>query len=316
MNKSILVLGGSGFVGASLVPELLRADCQVTLLNRGTKPVKGVRQISLNRYDVASMHDAAIEENFDVVIDTSSYDGDATRIAYKAFGGRNTLWLHLSSAAVYRNIGRDGAYENDDCGGAVVWGDYGREKHDAETALKAIADGPYVVLRPPYLYGPGNDNDRETFVWSRGTSGRPIIVPGTGDAVLQFLHVKDLATLLLYFVRNSPEDQLTYNAASRERISTSEWVRLLLRIARSNVELLLGSEVAPNELPRDYFPFRDTHCAVNVDRLFRETRWRPAFDLENGFASTFRNYAANDLAEISPTSDVENSILLGSKRGD
>ncbi len=306
-------MGGTGFVGASLVPALLRADCAVTLLNRGTRPVEGVSRISVNRYDAAMMQ--MVADRFDVVIDTSSYDAEATRIAHGAFGGSTTLWLHLSSAAVYHNISKDGAMESDARGGAGIWGDYGREKDEAEAALQAVAEGPYVILRPPYLYGPGNDSDRESFIWSRALSGRPVIVPGTGDAVLQFLHVEDLASLFLHFVQNPPSGPEIYNAAAPDCRSALDWVRLLLRISGRNVDLVSAGKAAPDERPRDYFPFRDAHCVVNPGKLFRETGWRPRFDLENGFASTFENYTASDLVEMSPTTEVERSILSGFSNG-
>lgn len=307
MKKKILVLGGSGFVGGALVPALQHADCAVTLLNRGTRSVDGTGQISIDRYDAASMQAAA--DRFDVVIDTSSYDAAVTRIAYQAFGGKTTLWLHLSSAAVYRHIGATGALETDMRGGAEIWGDYGREKDQAEAALQSAAVSPFVILRPPYLYGPGNDNDRETFIWSRALSARPVVVPGKGDAVLQFLHVEDLASLFLHFVQNPPARPAIYNAAAPECISALDWARLLLRIAGRKVDLHMGGDVAPDQRPRDYFPFRDTHCAVDPAKLLAETGWRSRFNLESGFASTLKSYSPTDLINLSPTTDVERSIM-------
>ena len=308
-HNKVLVLGGSGFVGSALIPALLDAKNEVTLLNRGSKSVRGVQQIVADRYDKQAL--GALDAGFDFVIDTSSYDALATQIAYSAFGGPSTLWLHLSSAAVYRKPTSSGAREADLTGGAEIWGDYGRNKSASEDMLAEIATGPYVSLRPPYLYGPGNNNDRETFIWSRVLSNRNIIVPGTGDARLQFLHIADLAALFLYFIENVPETPVIYNVAEPTIIRVRDWVDHLAHISGRAAQLHLGSEVAAAYTPRSYFPFRDIHCAVNLERLFTYTSWRPTYSFDAGFATTFQSYDHAELAVLSPTTEAEQLILAG-----
>lgn len=307
MKANVLVLGGSGFVGSALVPALLQLGCTVTLLNRGFRHVAGVHQITMDRFDATAVK--SVGARFDVVIDTSSYNAEATRIAYGALGGASTLWLHLSSAAVYRAIGKSGALESDELGGADVWGEYGREKHAAETALMEAANGPFVIVRPPYLYGPKNNNDRETFIWARVLSGRPVIVPGTGDAQIQFLHVEDLASLFVHFVKTPPDGPRLYNVAAPEIVTSCEWAKRLAAIASCDIKVFWGRDVAPGTSPRDYFPFRDADCAVNANQLFATTSWRPQFDFQTGFAATFGSYSVSDLIQASPSTIAEKAIL-------
>ena len=122
----VLVLGGSGSVGATLIPLLVSVGHNVTVLNRGTRLMSGAGQIVADRNDAASLapHAAA----FDVVVDTSGYTGDQVEMAFAVFGGLTSKWIHLSSAAVYRETPDILPTEDTPTGGAQIWGDCGAAK--------------------------------------------------------------------------------------------------------------------------------------------------------------------------------------------
>ena len=56
---------------------------------------------------------------------------------------------------------------------------------------------PVVTLRPPFVYGPENPFYREQYFWDRLRLGRPIIIPGDGRRLMQFVYVKDLVSACL-----------------------------------------------------------------------------------------------------------------------
>ena len=45
---------------------------------------------------------------------------------------------------------------------------------------------------PPFVYGPENPFYREAFFWDRLRADRPIIIPGDGNRLMQFVYVNDL----------------------------------------------------------------------------------------------------------------------------
>ncbi len=304
---SILVIGGSGFVGRALIPVLVQAGHQVSVLNRGNQLVVDATQILADRNDPLAMQRAAAR--FDVVIDTSAYTPAQTKLAFDTFGAHATHWIQLSSAAVYQPI--EGRYpsEIDMTGGAAVWGDYGVEKSNCDDFLLAQDRCPVTILRPPYLYGPQNAYDRETFVWSRILSGRPVIVPGTGQAALQFLHVTDLAQVFLRCIDRPSPTQRVYNVADPAIVRSQDWVEMLAGIAGRPVSTLLGDSLNPSKPARSYFPFRDVACALDVSRVQAELNWRPSFNLEDGFRQTFESYEAKQLAGRSPMLEAEVELL-------
>jgi nucleoside-diphosphate-sugar epimerase len=310
-HRQALVIGGSGFVGRALVPALLSHGYEVTLLNRGTRSVEGTAQLVADRLEMSQMLSAGRETgSFDLVIDTCAYAARATEIAWEVFSAKCRHWIQLSSAAVYRETpGRD-PRESDHIGGAPVWGDYGVDKSACDDFLLARANPTSVtILRPPYLYGPGNDNDRETFVWSRALQGAPILIPTDGSTRIQFLHVEDLATAIIACANHRPERSAVYNVAAPERPSLIEWVNLMCEIAQcKNVGIPTGPN-ARSYTPRQYFPFRDYPCCVEEGRITEEIGWRPRHDLRGGFASTYESSNRDDLRMRPIGSDVERAIF-------
>lgn len=300
----ILIIGGTGFVGSALVPALKRAGHRITLLNRGTRPVEGTARIVADRNDAEAMRRAS--QRFDAVIDTSAYTRIQSELAYRSFGHAETKWVHLSSAAVYRETTGRLPREDDAIGGAAIWGQYGEDKSGADRFLLHHANGPVAILRPPYLYGSGNDNDREQFIWSRVLSGRPIIVSGNGAAQLQFLHVEDLARLMLHCLHQDITGVI--NAAEPTLITSLEWVRLLAAIAGREPDIRFGGVVAPDMAPRSYFPFRDYVCAVDTVKL-GDMGWKCRFGLRDGFAQTFGSYDVSALPQLSSATKGEDEIL-------
>lgn len=305
--KKILVIGGSGFVGKTLIPTLKKSNFDLTVLNRGTQVIDGVSQIIADRDDPQSMSSSAA--TFDAVIDTSGYTRRQVETAFSVFGGGTKKWIHLSSAAVYRETPNRLPDEHDMLGGAAIWSTYGADKSEADEFLIRQAKCPLVILRPPYLYGPNNANDRETFVWSRVLSGRPVIVPGDGSAQMQFLHIQDLANIITHLVEADSGRQAIFNVAEPETMNAQMWVERVAAAAGIVPDTLSGETHANGIAARKYFPFRDYSCALDVAKFLRDLDWTFQFNFDDGIRSTFQSYNPEALKQLSPSSDEEQSIL-------
>lgn len=115
MGKNILVIGGTGALGAILVQQLLKAGQghTVAVASRG-RTVDGfgaqVRRIHADRHDHAAMRAAFADASFDVVIDLLNRSPLDARIALDVFKGRTARYVMASSLAVYRqDIGNHAA---------------------------------------------------------------------------------------------------------------------------------------------------------------------------------------------------------------
>ena len=140
------------------------------------------------------------DQRFDAVVDMSAYFSDWTRAAAEALAGRVSHYVFISSGAVYRPLPELPWSESTPFGPIPMWGDYGNEKVASERILwDAYAEGRFAVtaFRFPFILGPGNFADRESFVFGRLAAGRPILLPGGGSALNQFVYAEDVARAIV-----------------------------------------------------------------------------------------------------------------------
>ncbi|HPQ13666.1 MAG TPA: NAD-dependent epimerase/dehydratase family protein, partial [Bryobacteraceae bacterium] len=107
-RRKILVIGGTQFIGRALVPELLKAGHDVSVLHR--KPDHGfgkrVTNIVADRNDCEQMRRILSEGRFEVVFD-NVYDWERgttaahVEAAARACGDRLHRYVFMSSVAAY-----------------------------------------------------------------------------------------------------------------------------------------------------------------------------------------------------------------------
>jgi nucleoside-diphosphate-sugar epimerase len=289
--QRVLILGGSGFVGPSLIQVLLSEGHGVTVLNRGIRPIPGTTQLVADRNHTSDMQLVGERVSaFDILIDLSCYNRAQATLAWRTFAHKCAQWIHLSSAAVYCSPPSIVPREYAPIGGAPIWGDYGRGKSEADQYLLSARGGPaLVILRPPYLYGPGNDNDRETFVWSRALRKRPVLVPGDGQTPIQFLHTEDLARAVVRVIRTPPSARVVYNIAAPEEVTLKDFVTRLGAICGMPDPAVVVGTSDYGFAPRQYFPFRDHPTRVDARTIREALGWTPQFTFESGFTATFHS---------------------------
>jgi 2'-hydroxyisoflavone reductase len=197
------------FIGRSLVAELLKAGHEVAVMHRRPKHDLGrrVQNIVADRNDPESVQQALQYTSFQVVFDnvydwergTTATQVEGTVKAVMATSGdRLTRYVFMSSVAAYG----DGLNHHD--GDPLAPDDhsepYVRNKAMTERMLFRLRQRtglPVVTLRPPFIYGPENPIYREAFFWDRLRDNRPVILPGDGHRLMQFVYIKDLVRACL-----------------------------------------------------------------------------------------------------------------------
>jgi 2'-hydroxyisoflavone reductase len=249
-----LVIGGTGYLGRALVAELLKKEHSVAVLHRRPKHDLGrrVENVCADRNDAQAVKAALAGKSFDVIFD-HVYDWDRGTTAghiestVRASGGNLHRYVFMSSVAAYG----DGLNHHE--GDALAPDDapdlYVRNKAMSERALFRLHQRiglPVVTLRPPYIYGPGKNNPyyREAFFWDRLRAGRPIILPGDGRRLMQFIYIKDLVKAALRAVDEPAAIGHAFNIANSRPISQAEAVEALAKASKKPVKFV--------RIPREY----------------------------------------------------------------
>lgn len=261
---NVLVIGGTLFIGKQLVESLVKAGHEVTVLHRKPKHGFGRRVANLqcDRNDGEAMKAVLAGKKYDIVFDnvydwergTSAAQVEATVRAVA--GNHLQRYIFMSSVAAYG----DGLNHHE--GDALAPDDhpdlYVRNKAMTERVLFRLHQRiklPVVTLRPPFLYGPQNPYYREAFFWDRLRAGRPIILPGDGRRLMQFVYVKDVVWSMLRVMDEPAAVGHAFNIANPRPLSQEEAVEAfadacgkrshVVRIPRQRIVRLGGNPMGP-----------------------------------------------------------------------
>lgn len=304
----VLVIGGTLFIGRNLVQALQKAGHEVWVMHR--KPShdlgKKVGNLVADRNDGASVAKALAAEKFDIVFDnvydwqrgTTAAQVEAT---VKACGDRLHRYIFMSSVAAYG----DGLnhHEGDALAQENHPDSYVRNKAMSERMLFRMHQRygtPVVTLRPPYIYGPGNPFYREAFFWDRMREMRPIIIPGDGRRLMQFVFVKDLVWACLKAMEEPNAVGHAFNIANSRPLTQMEVVQSfataagrkpeLVRIPRERI-LQAGGHAMTSPL---YFGVYFDMPAITqvISKAQRVLRFR-ATPFDEGLKETYKWYLRN-----------------------
>ena len=296
------------FIGRALVGELVKAGHEVSILHR--KPThdlgKRIANIEGDRNNPESLKSALAGRTFDIVYD-NAYDWERGTSAAQveatakivAGTGRLQRYVFMSSVAAYG----DGLNHHE--GDALAPDDhpdnYVRNKAMSERILFRMHQRtglPVVTIRPPFLYGPGNPYYREAFFWDRLRAGRPIILPGDGRRLMQFVHVSDVVASCLRVIETPETAGHAFNVANPRPLTQVEVVDALAKAA--------GKEPSFVRIPRDrvlragghpmgpklYFGFYFDLPAITmvINKAQRMLKLKP-IDFAAGLKETFKWYS-------------------------
>ena len=97
---------------------------------------------------------------------------------------------------------------------------------------------PVVTLRPPFIYGPENPFYREAFFWDRLRDNRPIILPGDGHRLMQFVYIKDLVRACLRAMEEPAAVGEAFNVANEKPITQAEFVQAMAAAAGKKANII------------------------------------------------------------------------------
>ena len=293
---SILILGGNRFMGRYLSAQLAAAGKTPVLFNRGNLPApRDVETVIGDRSTPDGMAALAGRE-FEAVIDLSAYKADWVESAIATVAPSAGHYVFVSSGAVYRPRQSLPWSEESPLGPDPAWGNYGREKLRAEALLSGFARAGHqvTIVRPPFVLGPENYADRESFIFARLLAKRPILLPGGGRAVNQYAHAADVAAAMVALLGRAGEGLATYNVGLPSAISNRGIVELCATIAGVPAQIvdidaaLLGVASPEIDLTDVVFPFPDSHYFLDCSKLERDTGFRAGRSLE----ATLREFFA------------------------
>jgi nucleoside-diphosphate-sugar epimerase len=204
LMDTLLILGGTAWLGRELAAQAAAAGIAVTCLARGESgPVPdGVTLVAADR-SRAGAYDGVGGRRWDAVIDVS-WQPDHVGSALDALAEEAAHWTYVSSGSVYSDTRTPGLDEGAELVAPMLAGpatveDYGPAKAGCEALVSAALGERALLARVGLIGGPGDPSDRFGYWVSRFALARDqaVLVPDEPALSTQVVDVRDLATFLL-----------------------------------------------------------------------------------------------------------------------
>jgi nucleoside-diphosphate-sugar epimerase len=225
---SILILGGTGFIGPHMVRYAQARGHTLTLFNRGRTNTHLFPEVEKLKGDRDGDLVALEGRTWDVVIDNSGYVPRLVRDSAELLHGSVGRYIYVSSVSAYADFETPGFDEDyplatiDDVTVEEITGaTYGPLKVLSEQVVQEVFGTGATIVRPHYIVGPGDSSDRWTYWPVRVAEGGEVAVPGTPADPIQFIDARDLTGWMVRLAENDvggvfngvgPEQPLTVEA--------------------------------------------------------------------------------------------------------
>src|ERR1700734_362573 len=204
--KTLLILGGTGFIGPHLTQEALRLGRRVTHFNRGKHSPEGVADVETLIGDRNGQIDALRGRKWDVVIDDTGQIPKYVKMSAELLAPNVSYCLDISSISAYASF----AKPNDENSptGKLANPDTDKTTDETYGPMKALCEqysaeafkGRISIVRPGYIVGPLDSTDRFTYWPVRASKGGEMLAPGTPHDPVQIIDVRDLSVWMMKLV--------------------------------------------------------------------------------------------------------------------
>lgn len=293
-SLSILVLGGTGFLGPHQIEYAVARGHKVTMFNRGSNPGMfgdTVEELTGNRDSKLDSGLSSLqgERTWDVVIDNSGYIPRHVRDSAELLKDRCGRYIYISTVAVYDFNSGSVVFPEDakladlaDPSVEEVTGEtYGPLKAESDRVARAILGDKCTVVRPTYVVGPGDHTDRFTYWVERVHRGGDVLPPSGPAREAQWVDARDLCPWVITLAENGTPG--IFNAAGPAS-------------AVDNAGLMWGLRAQTAEPVRFHWPSDELLTELGIDLPMMDTEPSTHFDNAASMAAGLRYRSLTDTA--------------------
>ncbi|MCP4639054.1 MAG: NAD-dependent epimerase/dehydratase family protein [bacterium] len=304
----VLIIGGTRFLGAAIARELVAHGNDVTVFHRGQtdrgKLPDTVTHILGDARDRTQVEDHVRSGGFDAVVDTI-LNADDLEWYLPLLQECSGKLVHCGSTGVYAPAESVPVREDDPTPCPPEFGGF-RSKLLQDQAVVAFHEKtgfPVCSLRISNVYGAGDVpldiwGARQPQYFQRVADGKPIWIPNDGKALLQPVHVEDLARGFRAALERDCVAGQIYNLSSDRAVTLTRYVEL--------AKELLGSDSPTQCVPMDEIiatgkaneagiRFVCEHMSIDSARARRDLDYTPRFDVKEGLRDSLQWMVAEGL---------------------
>jgi len=288
-SRSILIIGGSGFLSGTIATVAQTRGHRVWALTRGQRPLpRGVTPLHADRRDPAAWRRAVLgqDQHWDLVVDCIAYEPEDARQDIETFDGRASHLVLISTDFVYATENRTIPISED---AACVVSGYGGKKRQCEELFAQHRGGTmsWTILRPTHIYGPGSLlgclplHSRDAHLLERIAGEAPLVLVGGGYFLQQPIFARDIAEICLAIPDAPGAAGGIFNVAGPDTVESRHYYQIIASVLGTELTLLETSASEYLRAHPDHAPFL-AHRVFDRSRLAEANLPLPSTPLADG----------------------------------
>ena len=299
-KKTILVLGGTNFIGPHIVTTALARGHTVTLFNRGKTHTELFPEVEKLRGDRDGKLDALKGRTWDAVVDTSGFVPRIVKMSAELLAPSVKQYIFVSTISVYKqpgtpNMNEDAPLETTpEPESEDIPKYYGALKALSEQAAETAMPGRVANIRPGLIIGPGDMTGRFTHWPTRLSEGGDVLCPGDGSTPVQYVDGRDLADWIVHLVEQTTTG--TFNALGPEK-------RVTMKDVITECNAALGNKANPVWVDWKFLEKNEVMPWAELPM------WIPNVGEDAGFGTTSNARAVKAGLKFRPIADSAKDVL-------
>ena len=284
---NILIMGGTRFVGKSLVEKLLSQNHEIVIFTRGNNPLpENVDYLRGDRNQIENILKLK-DKTFDIIFDISGRELKQTKLLLNNIKTSFARYIYVSSAGVYKDTHEFPKTEKD----AIDINSRHKGKFETEDWL-VNENIPFTSFRPTYIYGPNNYNKIENWFFERIYHLKKIPIPGDGSLITQLGHVSDLTDAMILSMSNENAKNNIFNCSGNKTTTIKDLIYKCIEtcsLDKNDIELIPFDYKKLDPKSRKSFPIRLSNYQTSIRKIKSCLDWEPKYDLSKGLKNSFEN---------------------------
>ena len=298
-KKSILIVGGTGFIGYHLAKRSLKKGWQVTSISSNPpKKIRYLPKVNYIRCDITNkkLLRKSIRKPFDYVVNLGGYvDHSNKKKTFKSHyeGCKNLAEIFLKKIPLsFIQIGSSLEYgtsnspqkENIKCNLRSIKSIYGRAKLLSSVYVMNLfkkENFPSTVLRLYLAYGPRQDVNRFLPIIIKGCIENKEFPCSNGDQLRDFVHVDDAVEAIIKSLTNKNARGQIINIGSGKPRKIKNIINYIKKVSKGGYPQFGKIKLRKDEILKLY---------PNINKAKKKINWKPKISFEKGLKSTIKYY--------------------------
>ena len=301
MKKSILIVGGTGFIGTNLLKKIkknnLKIFCISTKLPISKKKIKSVTYIKCDISKRNEIERKLKHYNFDIVLNLGGYIDHSN--TYKTMrshfvGCKNLIdffkhkrinnFIQIGSSLEY---GKKRSPHRENYVKLVPRGNYGLAKLKATKYV--LQQGfkhniPFTILRLYQVYGPGQTLNRLIPMAIQSFLKDENFKCSAGYQLRDFLFIDDLVRLLIVIIKKKKTQNQIFNIGSGKAISVKKLIKLIHKLIAKGKPKFGVIKMRKDEILKSI---------PSISKAKIHFNWKPKVSIKEGIEKTIAYYEKN-----------------------